>query len=296
MTRELDVFVSSKMVELKPERDMLWDLIPTLLDGVIRLRPRIYERDAPASNNPTRQVYLDILKKSALYVGLFWNEYGVWTIDEFTQAGDCWIDRLIFVKNVEPERRDTQLAEFLRENSDVLTSPANVYFETEAQLKDAVAHSIEEWVVTRLYKEQQRRKLSEHYEAHREPLYRALREYTDYLADHPTTATKDDQRHWQIIAQAINTCVAINDSADAECTRCLGIEAEQDGYQECSQKYEKNLTYIAFRRLTPNCVVGTEGTREEAEAARWGWYGNRNRNALFDAVHWLNEHIRMLER
>jgi hypothetical protein len=49
MTTTLDVFISSKMVELKAERDALYDLLPTLDYGDIKLHAWVFEEDAPAS-------------------------------------------------------------------------------------------------------------------------------------------------------------------------------------------------------------------------------------------------------
>ena len=292
MTSKIDVFISSTMGELKPERDMILGLLPTLLTGLVEFHPWIFEHTPPASSYGSDQTYLDALRKSALYIGIFWNEPGQGTIDEFNHAKEWGIDRLIFVKDVDRDKRNPQLVGFLRSIELEVTSK---WFTTDEVLRQEVSHALEDWVIRRLHKEPERREKLQHLRVFRKPLYDALNEYSDYLVDHPTRATKDGTRHQRIISRAINTCIAIDDSADAECTRCLSIEAGQPGYIECSHKYEKNLAYIALKRLTPACVVGTEGSKERAEVERWSWYGNRNRDALFDAVHWLNEHIRMLE-
>jgi Domain of unknown function (DUF4062) len=292
MTRKIDVFISSTMGELQPERDMLLGLLPTLLTGLVEFHPWIFEHNPPASSYGSDQTYLDALRKSALYIGIFWNELGQGTIDEFNHAKEWGIDRLIFVKDVDRDKRNTQLDEFLRRTEQEVTSK---WFSTDEALRKAVSHALENWVMRRLYKEPERREKLQHLRNYWKPLNDAFTEYSDYLVDHPTRATKDGPRHQRIISWAISICLVIADSADAECNRCLSIEAGQADYLECSHKYEKNLAYIALKRLTPACVVGTEGSKERAEVERWEWYGSRNRDALIDAVRWLKEHIRVLE-
>ena len=49
MSTMLDVFISSKMVELKPERDALFALISALDYGDIKLHAWVFEEDAGAS-------------------------------------------------------------------------------------------------------------------------------------------------------------------------------------------------------------------------------------------------------
>ncbi len=296
MSREVDVFVSSKMEELKLERQLLNDLVPTFLTGLVTLRPRLYETAAPASNSPTRELYLDILKKSAVYIGVFWNQYGEWTIDEFNRATEWGIHRLIFVKDVDRNSRDERLVEFLNRNSNVISSPAQKWFKSTDDFRSSVEHALEEWLIDRLTRDADRQKRLYHLESFNEPIYRHLREYEAYLTDYPTSATKDEKRHRKIVADAIITCRAIGDRLDADGKACLSVEAEQQGYLGCSTRYKNNLTYIAMKRLTPNCVVGIEGPRENAEVQRWQWYGSRNRDALYDAVSRLQELIEALER
>src|SRR5689334_7879370 len=103
MTTTLDVFISSKMVELKAERDALRDFIPSLNYGDIKLRAWLFEEYAPASSKPIREEYLEVLQNSALYLGLFWNLYGEWTIDEFDRATEWGMERHIYVKDVDAD-------------------------------------------------------------------------------------------------------------------------------------------------------------------------------------------------
>ncbi len=150
MTTELHVFISSKMQELFPERHALQELLPKLGNDLISLRTWIFEDDAPATNRSIREVYLDALKNSALYVGLFWNGYGEWTIDEFERATEWGIDRHLYVKNVGMEQRDEQLQAFLDEQSDVISGITPKWFTSLDDLRQQVTKSIEIWLQDRL--------------------------------------------------------------------------------------------------------------------------------------------------
>jgi tetratricopeptide (TPR) repeat protein len=148
----LDVFISSKMVELKAERDALFALIPTLDYGDIKLHAWVFEEDAGAVGKPIRQVYLDALQNSALYLGLFWQLYGEYTIDEFDRATEWGMERHIYVKDVEADKRDPNLTAFLNKQGVVTTGITAKWFtgkdETEqiANLCADVKQSLDAWV------------------------------------------------------------------------------------------------------------------------------------------------------
>ncbi|RMF77105.1 MAG: DUF4062 domain-containing protein [Chloroflexi bacterium] len=149
MTTQLDVFISSKMQELADERKALQELLPKLGQDMLRMRAWVFEQTAPASEASIREVYLDALRNSALYIGLFWNEYGEWTIDEFERATEWGIDRHIYVKNVNPEQRDPRLEQFLAKQSDVRFGITPRWFTDVDDLKEQVRRSIERWLLDR---------------------------------------------------------------------------------------------------------------------------------------------------
>ena len=288
----LRVFVSSKMVELREERSLIYASLPPLLNGIVGLQGWIYESDAPASIDTVRQVYLDALKDSSLYVGIFGNEYGEWTIDEFERATEWGIDQLIFVKDVDAYKRDPRLTEFLSRVSTVTSGPASKWFKNNGELRSALEKSIEVWLIKRLKNDKNRRERLYHLEVHRKPLWDAFTEYNAYLTKYPDARYRDEAWHSKIIRDAIRTCLAINDSLDASGEACLKIDAGSRGFVQCSQKYENNLKYIANKRLTPFCVdESTAGKQQKAEVKRWGWYGNRNLNALQSATERLQKLI-----
>jgi tetratricopeptide (TPR) repeat protein len=147
MTRTLKVFISSKMVELRDERKALEKLLPTLGDDTIQLSPWVFETDAPASGKSIRSVYLDALDQSDLYIGIFWNEFGEWTVDEFYRAGEQGITRHIYVKNLTPEQRDPRLIDFLKKQSDVRFGVTPRWFQTVDDLLIQVSKSVRQWLL-----------------------------------------------------------------------------------------------------------------------------------------------------
>lgn len=146
MPNELNVFISSRMRELLAERQVLHELLPKLDTGITRLRAWTFETDALASNSSIRKVYLDALRNASLYIGIFWNEYGEWTIDEFERASEWGIDRHIYVKNVDPEKRDPRLQEFLARQSDVITGITPKWFTTLDELREHIYNSLSIWL------------------------------------------------------------------------------------------------------------------------------------------------------
>jgi tetratricopeptide (TPR) repeat protein len=147
----MDIFISSKMQELKPEREALYKLLPTLSSGSVSLRAWVYEDEAEASNKSIRDVYLKALENSALYIGLFWKQYGDWTIDEFKRATEWGIDRHIYVKKLaDGEQRDEKLQQFLDSISGVESGLASVWFDDADDLRKAIERSVKIWLEERM--------------------------------------------------------------------------------------------------------------------------------------------------
>ena len=138
------------MQELAPERELLHRLVSEVGHELVTLRAWTFEADAPAANRSIRDVYLDALRQSALYIGLFWNEYGEWTVDEFERASEWGIDRHIYVKDVDSGKRDPRLTAFLNAQSDVITGITPKWFKTLDDLAEQVRHSLEVWLQDRL--------------------------------------------------------------------------------------------------------------------------------------------------
>jgi tetratricopeptide (TPR) repeat protein len=137
------------MQELASERKALQELIPTLGKDMFKLQTWVFEGDAPASNKSIRDIYLEALQVSSLYIGLFWNEFGEWTIDEFERATELGIERHLYVKNQNPERRDPRLQAFLDKQSDVRFGITPRWYTTLDDLKEQVGRSVEKWLLER---------------------------------------------------------------------------------------------------------------------------------------------------
>jgi hypothetical protein len=152
MTIQLNIFISSKMQELKPERDALYELLPALSNGSVNLRAWVFEAKdgAPASNKAIRDLYLKALESSALYIGLFWNQYGEWTIDEFDRAAEWGIDRHIYVKDVDADKRNPRLADFLSKHGAITSGVTAKWFKTLEEMREAVRRSLAVWLEERM--------------------------------------------------------------------------------------------------------------------------------------------------
>lgn len=146
MRRKINVFVSSKMIELKAERAAIHALLPRLGGDQLELNPWVFEDSAPASDQTIREIYLNALREAGLYIGIFWNEYGEWTIDEFQRATEWRIPRHIYVKNLDSEKRDPRLQDFLDGQQEVSVGITHKWFSTTEELCAAVKTSIEAWL------------------------------------------------------------------------------------------------------------------------------------------------------
>lgn len=146
LDQKFHAFISSKMAEMEIERKALFEFLPTLDYGVIKLNAWVFERDTPASEEPIRQVYLEALQNAVLYIGLFWNKYGEWTIDEFDNATKWGIDRHVYIKNVDTHLRDPRLQKFLDKHTEVTSGITIKWFSTLDELKDGIRLSIDEWI------------------------------------------------------------------------------------------------------------------------------------------------------
>jgi tetratricopeptide (TPR) repeat protein len=146
MVKKLKVFVSSKIQELADERRILSKLLPQLGDSSIQLETWVFEADARASSKSIRQVFLDALDDSSLYIGVFWNGYGEWTVDEFHRAGERGIPRHIYVKNVDSEKRDSRLTKFLEKQSDVRFGITPRWYDDQEDFEEQVSRSVRLWL------------------------------------------------------------------------------------------------------------------------------------------------------
>ena len=126
MTARKQLFISSVQKELADERRALKEYVHG--DPLLR---RFFEvfifEDLPASDRRADAVYLNEVERSAIYVGLFGNEYGYQddegispTEREFDHATLRGVERLIFVKGNDDSDRNPKMMNLIRKAGDQL--------------------------------------------------------------------------------------------------------------------------------------------------------------------------------
>jgi hypothetical protein len=138
----LQVFVSSKMEELAPERSAVKAALDELL-----VNGWGFEDDAGARAQSIQQTYRKEIDTADLYIGVFWRGYGQYTIDEFNWAGQNKKERLIYEKRSDIEgKRDTKLQVFLDEIGKVETGLTIHRFNTPEELGDKIKTDVARWL------------------------------------------------------------------------------------------------------------------------------------------------------
>lgn len=120
MTRQ-GIFLSSVQKEFATERRALRDFLQG--DPLLRrfFEPVLFE-DLPASDRRADDLYLHLVDRCELYVGLFGSEYGSVDADgispterEFQRAGERGKTRLIFLKAADDTSRDPRMLALIRQ-------------------------------------------------------------------------------------------------------------------------------------------------------------------------------------
>lgn len=137
----LRVFVSSRMQELAPERAAMKTALSELnIDGWV------FEENAGARPQEIQQTYKEEIDSADLYIGLFWRDYGDYTIDEFNYATERNKDRLIYEKRADIDgQRDPKLQAFLDQIGKVETGLTARWFNTPEELREGVKQDAARW-------------------------------------------------------------------------------------------------------------------------------------------------------
>lgn len=138
--RALRVFVSSRMAELRPERRAVGTALEA--DGVAAW---IFEDDAGARPESIETTFVSELEAADLYLGVFWNGYGAYTLDEYEVAQQVGLDCLLYEKRVDVEARDPRLQRFLDRVGDVEDGHTIRWFETADELGRMVREDVARW-------------------------------------------------------------------------------------------------------------------------------------------------------
>jgi DNA polymerase III delta prime subunit len=137
----LRIFVSSRMQELAPERVAIRAALDQLnLDGWI------FEMDAGARPQGIQRTYRQEINDSDLYIGVFWREFGAYTMDEFNYAKEKDKDCLVYEKRKDIDgKRDPNLQEFLDQIGKVETGITVRWFNTLDELREGVKQDVARW-------------------------------------------------------------------------------------------------------------------------------------------------------
>jgi hypothetical protein len=142
---QLRAFVSSRMEELSAERKT----VKGALDEM-RVLAWVYEDDAGAQPRSPEESYREELKKSDLFIGLFWKGYGKHTIEEYEYAAGLGKDRLIYAKEAGANRQP-ELQRFLDSIGGEVRSAVTIRrFATAAELREAVTDDVDRWRAVRV--------------------------------------------------------------------------------------------------------------------------------------------------
>ena len=143
------IFISSVQREFTEEREALRDYLRG--DPLMR---RFFDvflfEDVPASDRRPDSLYLDEVKQSDVYVGLFGNDYGSEDAEgispterEFDQATASGIHRLIFVKGTDNNDRHPKMQALIRKAQSGLIRKR---FNTSEELKTALYAALVEYL------------------------------------------------------------------------------------------------------------------------------------------------------
>src|SRR5215469_6142860 len=139
--QRLRVFVSSKMQELAPERQVL----KAALDA-LKVDAWVFEQDAGARPESIQKAFLSEVEAADLYIGLFWKGYGEYTIQEYEHARKLGKDCLIYEKRAALDgQRDPRLQAFLDRLGNAETGLTIKWFEDPLQLSEAIKDDVARW-------------------------------------------------------------------------------------------------------------------------------------------------------
>ena len=147
------IFISSVQREFAQERKALRDFLRN--DPLTR---RFFDvflfEDVPALDRRPDSLYLDEVKHSDIYVGLFGNDYGSEDADgispterEFDQATDSGVHRLIFVKGTNDNERHPKMQTLIREAQSGLIRKR---FNTSEELVTALYAALIEYLESKI--------------------------------------------------------------------------------------------------------------------------------------------------
>lgn len=138
-------FVSSSMEELEPERLAVKQALDEL-----KIDAWLFERDAGARPESPALTFSKELDSADIYVGLFANKYGAYTVEEFELATTLGKDRLVYERRTALDGRDPRLEAFLARAGHVENGVTVRRFENASQLGAMVKDDLAAWQARRI--------------------------------------------------------------------------------------------------------------------------------------------------
>ena len=118
----------------------------------------VFEADAGARPVSIEKAFLEEVETAELYIGLFWNGYGDYTIEEYEHARKLGKDCLIYEKRAEIDgQRDPRLQFFLDQLGDVKSGLTVNRFNTSDQLSEGVKIDVANWQARKIRERQKPR-------------------------------------------------------------------------------------------------------------------------------------------
>ncbi len=143
----LKVFVSSTKEDLKEERKAARDAILNLLTiHDLPFKPVMFEYEFGSHPSSPKQTSLEYVRDSDIYIGIFGERYGSFlpknglsiTEREYMEAKKFGKYKLIYVKEVEENKREEKLNDFLKKIEDIEEGHTTGKFENSYELKEKI--------------------------------------------------------------------------------------------------------------------------------------------------------------
>jgi len=141
---KLKVFISSKMAELRDAREIV-----DVALGSKGIHAFVYEADAGARPDGVVATSLAEVEDADVYVGLFWQNYGDVTVQEYNYARQLGKPCFVYIRDKDIAR-DAKLEQFLKDEVyDLQRGVTYDYFDGVLKLGEQVAADIMRWLVQR---------------------------------------------------------------------------------------------------------------------------------------------------
>ena len=144
----LQIFISSSMEELEPERAAV-----KLALTELELDAWVFEQDAGARTESPQATFSAELEKSDLFVGLYWTKLGAYSLEEYQRAVELQKDVLLYEKRDRRLTRSPELQRFLDSAGDVTVGRTIHRFDDSEDLKQHVKEHVAAWQAAKVRKQ-----------------------------------------------------------------------------------------------------------------------------------------------